>query len=182
MGYTVLGIAAAGSAVGSQAMREVALTGAVIEMVAHGLITGALFLMAGGFWQRRQDYALDHYGGLAATAPRFTAAMVLASFASFGLPGLAGFVAELQIFLGAFAAFPLLAAVGLLGIVITAALFLTMLRQLFFGERPQNDPAFPDLDATEMVVLAILLGFVVLIGIWPVWLVDLIGAGSIVGG
>lgn len=182
MGYTVLGIAAAGSAIGAPAIRQVALTGAVVEMVAHSLITGALFLMAGGFWQRRQDYALDHYGGLAAPAPKLTAAMVLAAFASFGLPGLAGFVAELQIFMGAFATFPWLAAIGLLGIVVTAALFLTMLRQLFFGERPANDPAFPDLSPAEMGVLVILLALVVLIGVWPAWLVELIGAGSVIGG
>ncbi len=182
MGYAVLGIAAAGSAAGSPLMREVALTGAVLEMVAHGLITGALFLMAGGFWQRRQDYALDRYGGLAAPAPRFAGAMVLASFASFGLPGLAGFVAELQIFMGAFATFPMLAAVGLLGLVVTAALFLTMLRQLFFGERPENDPAFPDLAPSEMAVLSVLLGLVVLIGVWPAWLIDLIGAAATIGG
>src|SRR3546814_4183977 len=69
MGYTVLGIAAAGAAIGSEAGRQLALTGAVVEMVAHGLITGSLFLIAGAFWQRAREYDLQAYGGLARLAP-----------------------------------------------------------------------------------------------------------------
>src|SRR3546814_1556989 len=70
MGYTVLSIAAAGAAIGSEAGRQLALTGAVVEMVAHGLITGSLFLIAGAFWQRAREYDLQAYGGLARLAPR----------------------------------------------------------------------------------------------------------------
>ena len=179
MGYTVLGIAVAGSALGSEAARAMALTGAVVEMIAHGLITGSLFFLAGAFWQRRKDYEMANYGGVAAAAPRLTGAAVLASFASLGLPGLAGFVAELHIFLGAFAVYPWLAAVGLVGILITAALFLQMLRQVFFGEASAQAAALPDLGRAELAVLAGLLALVVLIGVWPIWLLDLIDAGSL---
>lgn len=179
MGYTVLGIAVAGSALGSEAARTMALTGAVVEMIAHGLITGSLFLIAGAFWQRAQDYELGHYGGLAEAAPRLAGLAVLASFASLGLPGLAGFVAELHIFLGAFAVYPWLAAIGLIGILITAALFLQMLRQLFFGEPREARAGFPDLTRTEAAILGLLLAFVVVIGLWPIWLLELIDAGSL---
>ena len=179
MGYTVLGIAVAGSALGSEAARQMALTGAVVEMIAHGLITGSLFLIAGAFWQRTQDYELDHYGGLARNAPRLTALAVLAAFASLGLPGLAGFVAELHIFLGAFAVYPWLAAIGLVGILITAALFLRLLRQLFFGDLPIERAGFPDLGRTEAAVLGGLLALVVLIGVWPAWLLGLIETARI---
>lgn len=182
MGYTVLGIAVAGSGLGSEAARATALTGAVVEMIAHGLITGSLFFIAGVFWQRREDYEMAHYGGVAAVAPRLTGAAVLASFASLGLPGLAGFVAELHIFLGAFAVYPWLAAVGLLGILVTAALFLQMLRQVFFGEAPAEAAALPDLRRDELAVLVALLALVVLIGVWPIWLLELIDAGSLLGG
>ena len=182
MGYTVLGIAVAGSAIGSEGARALALTGAVVEMVAHGLITSALFLVAGAFWQRTQDYELAHYGGLAGVAPRLTAAAVLASFASLGLPGLAGFVAELHVFLGTFAVYPWLAAVGLLGILITAALFLRFVRQAFFGELPLARTGFADLTATEATILAVLLALVVLIGVWPTWLLSLIDAASLLPG
>lgn len=178
MGYAVLGIAAAGASVGAQTVQHAALTGAVLEMIAHGFITGSLFLMAGAFWQRRGDYEMGHYGGLAVSTPRFTGAMALASFASFGLPGLAGFVAELHIFYGAFGTFPWLAAVGLLGLLITAALFLQMLRVVFFGEPEAAALGFGDLSAGELAAVAGLLALVVLIGVWPGWLIDLIGAGG----
>ena len=139
MGYTVLGIAVAAALVtGSPAARQLALTGATVEMVAHGLITGALFLIAGSFWQRTGDYALDHYGGLAYQAPLLTGFTMLAAFASLGMPGLAGFVAEFQIFTGTFAVYPWLAVLGVLGILITAALFLDMLRRIFFGRLPAH--------------------------------------------
>jgi NADH-quinone oxidoreductase subunit M len=179
MGYAVLGIAAAGALVGGESQaRDLALTGAVIEMVAHGFITGALFLIAGAFWQRKQTYDLDSYGGLAGVSPRLTGATVLAAFASLGLPGLAGFVAEFQIFAGTFAIYPWLAAVGLLGILITAALFLTMLQQLFFGALPSSLRTFGDLRRSEGAVLGGLLLLVVVIGVWPAWLIDMVGAGT----
>ena len=179
MGYTVMGIAAAGALLnGSEGAREMALTGAVVEMVAHGLITGALFLIAGGFWTRSKTYELDAFGGLANVAPRMTVAAVIAAFASLGLPGLAGFVAEGQIFVGTFAVFPWIAAIGLLGILITAALFLRLLQQVFFGDLPKAREGFPDVSLREGTVLAALLSLVILIGVYPRWLLDLIGSAS----
>ncbi|MDQ6681566.1 MAG: NADH-quinone oxidoreductase subunit M, partial [Pseudomonadota bacterium] len=179
MGYTVLGIAAAGALVGGEeAARQLALTGAVVEMVAHGLITGSLFLVAGAFWQRAEEYDLDAYGGLANVAPRLTAFTTVAAFASLGLPGLAGFVAEFQIFAGTFAVYPWLAAIGLIGILITAALFLQMLQQLFFGALPERRAGFTDLRRVETVVLATLLAIVIAIGVYPRWLLALIDTGT----
>ncbi|BBC71685.1 oxidoreductase [Altererythrobacter sp. B11] len=187
MGYTVLGIAAAGSLiVGHEAARQLALTGAVVEMVAHGLITGSLFLMTGAFWQRTKEYSLASYGGLAGLAPKLTAAFILAAFASLGLPGLAGFVAEFQIFAGTFAVHPWLAGLALIGILLTAALFLTMVRSIFFGKRklPDGTSAFADLRGAEITVLTVLLALVVLIGVWPAWLLDPITASAraLIGG
>lgn len=185
MGYAVLGIAAAGALLGGeQAARQLALTGATVEMVAHGLITGALFLIAGAFWQRGREYDLNAYGGLAANAPRLTTFTVIAAFASLGLPGLAGFVAEFQIFAGTFAVYPWLAGIGLIGIVITAALFLLMVQQLFFGERPARWADFSDLHGAEVAVMAVLLLLVVVIGIYPIWLLTLIDSATamLVGG
>lgn len=185
MGYAVLGIAAAGALLGGeQAARQLALTGATVEMVAHGLITGALFLIAGAFWQRGREYDLNAYGGLAANAPRLTTFTVIAAFASLGLPGLAGFVAEFQVFAGTFAVYPWLAGIGLIGIVITAALFLLMVQQLFFGERPARWANFSDLKGAEVAVMSVLLLLVIVIGIYPVWLLTLIDSATamLVGG
>jgi NADH-quinone oxidoreductase subunit M len=179
MGYAVLGVAAAASLAGNPAARRMALTGATVEMVAHGLITGALFLIAGAFWQRTQEYDLDAYGGVAQPAPRLTALTLLAAFASLGLPGLAGFVAEFQIFLGTFAVHPWLAGIGLLGILITAALFLNMVQRLFFGTLPARWQGFADLRAVEGAVLLVLALLIVLIGIYPRWLLAVIDSASV---
>ena len=179
MGYAVLGIASAVALVGgTETARQLALTGAVVEMVAHGLITGSLFLVAGAFWQRAQEYDLGAYGGLAQVAPRLAAFTTVAAFGSLGLPGLAGFVGEFQIFAGTFAVYPWLAAIGLLGILITAALFLQMLQQLFFGELPVRWTSFADLRGVEVLALGVLLALVIAIGIYPRWILALVDAGS----
>ncbi len=184
MGYAVLGIAAAGSFyLGAEGARQLALTGAVVEMVAHGLITGVLFLLTGVFWQRTKTYELGAYGGLAGVAPKLTAAFILAAFASLGLPGLAGFVAEFQIFAGTFAVYPWLAALGLIGILITAALFLTMVQRVFFGERPDHSPAFADLQPAEYAIVGVLLTLVVVIGVYPRWLLaPIMSAAAVISG
>ena len=178
MGYTMLGVAAAGALLtGHENARTLALTGAVVEMVAHGLITGALFLIAGSFWQRSETYEISEFGGLARRAPALTGLTALAAFASLGLPGLAGFVAEFQIFVGTFAVYPWLAAIGLLGILVTAALFLHLLQRVFFGDMPDRWSGWRDLGAVELIALGALLLFVVAIGVAPAPLLAVIEAG-----
>jgi len=178
MGYAMLGIAAAAALVdGREDARALALTGATVEMVAHGLITGALFLIAGSVWQRAETYEIGEFGGLAGRAPSLTGATAIAAFASLGLPGLAGFVAEFQIFVGAFAVYPWLAAVGLLGILITAALFLHLLQRVFLGELPARWAGWHDLRPVELASLSALLALVVAIGVAPAPLLAVIDAG-----
>src|SRR3546814_16221974 len=99
-------------------------------------------------------------------------ATTLAAFASLGLPGLAGFVAEFQIFAGTFAVYPWLAGIGIVGILITAALFLRMVQQLFFGELPARWQEVKDLRGAEVWVLLALLIPVVAIGVYPTWLLS----------
>lgn len=184
MGYVILGLAAAGAAVtGQEAAQAVALTGATVEMVAHGLITGTLFLISGSVLARGNTYEIGDYGGLAGRAPALTAATVVAAFASLGLPGLGGFVAEFQVFAGTLSVYPWLAAVGLIGIVLVAAVFLRMLQRVFLGALPDRWAGFPDLGRVEVGALAALLVFVVLIGVAPAWLLDVIDsfAGPFVG-
>lgn len=184
MGYAVLGIAAAGAlAGGEEAARALALTGATVEMVGHGLVTGVLFLITGSVWRRAGTFELEEFGGLAEVAPALTATTTVAAFAGLGLPGLVLFVAEFQVFAGALSVFPVAAGVGLLGIVITAALFLLLLRQLFLGERPDRWSGWTDLDPVELAVLAGLLLLVVLLGVYPAPLLEVIqpAAEAIVG-
>lgn len=184
MGYVVLGLAAAGTAVtGQEAAQAIALTGATVEMVAHGLITGALFLISGSILARGGTYEMDEYGGLLSRARSLTGITAVLAFASLGLPGLAGFVAEVQIFIGTLAVYPVLAGVALLGIVITAALFLRMLQRLFLGALPERWSQFPDLSRVEVGALGLLVILVILIGVAPAWLLNVVDsfAGPFVG-
>ena len=184
MGYVMLGLAAAGASIaGQDDAQALALTGATLEMVAHGLITGALFLVSGSILARGETYEMEAYGGLAARAPALTGITVVAAFASLGLPGLAGFVAEFQVFAGTLAVYPWLAGVGLLGIVITAALFLRMLQQVFLGPLPERWTGWPDLGWIERLTLGALIALIIAIGVAPALLLDMIDsfAGPFVG-
>ena len=175
MGYVMLGLAAAGASLAGQGEAQaLALTGATLEMVAHGLITGALFLISGSILARGETYEMEAYGGLAARAPALTGVTVVAAFASLGLPGLAGFVAEFQIFAGALAVYPWLAGIGLIGIVITAALFLRMLQQVFLGALPDRWTSWPDLAWVERIGLAVLILLIIGIGVAPAAILDVI--------
>ena len=179
MGYVMLGLAAAGWAVaGEERAQAIALTGAVVEMVAHGLITGALFLISGSVLARGHTYEIDEFGGLAGRAPALTGTTVIAAFASLGLPGLAGFVAEFQVFAGTLSIQPWLAGLGLIGIVVTAALFLRMLQKMFLGALPDRWREWRDLSPVETISLGALLVMVVVIGVVPFWLLDVIDAAA----
>jgi NADH-quinone oxidoreductase subunit M len=179
MGYVILGLAAAGWAVaGEERAQAIALTGAVVEMVAHGLITGALFLISGSVLTRAHTYEIDEFGGLAGRSPALTGTTAVAAFASLGLPGLAGFVAEFQVFAGTLSIQPWLAAVGLIGIIVTAALFLRMLQKIFLGALPERWREWRDLSPVETASLTTLLILVVVIGVVPFWLLDIIDTAA----
>lgn len=183
MGYIVMAVGAAGLVSASTAeARSVAVTGAVTQMVSHGLITGALFLLAGVFSARTGTYEMDDYGGLARTAPRLAALFAVGAFASLGLPGFSGFIAEFQIFTGSIAAAPV-TAIALPGILITAALFLRALQQIFTGETRGRSVGFADLNWREIASVVPLLVLSVVIGLFPRALLDLIepAADALVG-
>lgn len=176
MGYIILAIGAAGMAAGSATeARELAVTGAVTQMVSHGLITGALFLLAGVLYERGGTYDLDRFGGLAASAPRFAGLTAAAAFASLGLPGFSGFIAEFQIFTGSLGAAPVATVLAFLGILVTAALFLRAFQKVFLG-KPGTPAA--DLTVAEGVSIAPLLVLAVVIGVFPRFLLDLIEPAS----
>ncbi len=167
MGYIILALGAVGLAVDDSAQaRSVAITGAVVQMVSHGLITAALFLLAGVMHARSGTYEMGSYGGLAAPAPRYAALFAVAAFASLGLPGLSGFIAEFQIFAGSIAVAPV-TAIALLGILITAALFLRALQQVFTGHTQGQSTGFADLRGRELWSVGPLLSLSLLIGVLP---------------
>ncbi len=167
MGYVVLAVGAAGLVSSSDVQaREVAVTGAVTQMVSHGLITAALFLLAGVLQRRAGTYEMGSYGGLAGPAPRFAALFAVGAFASLGLPGFSGFIAEFQVFTGSVAA-TAWAAPALLGILVTAALFLRAMQQLLTGPTRGASEGFTDLGRTETTAIGSLLLLSLIVGVVP---------------
>ncbi|GGM09676.1 dehydrogenase [Nakamurella endophytica] len=174
MGYVVLAVGAAGVVTGSDAAaRQVAVSGAVTQMVSHGLITGALFLLAGVLHRRAGSYEFADFGGLAGPAPRFAGFFAVAAFASLGLPGFSGFIAEFQVFTGSIGATGW-AALALPGILITAALFLRAIQRLLTGAPGPKSAGFGDLRPAELLSTGPLLILAVVIGILPRFLLDVI--------
>lgn len=179
MGYIVLALGAAGLATGGTQAREVAVDGAVTQMVSHGLITGALFLLTGVLWNRAESYRIPDFGGIAGKAPVFAGLMAVAAFASLGLPGLSGFIAEFQIFTGVIGAGAVWAgALGIVGILITAALLLRLLHRAFLGSPGELTPQVTDVRPRELAAVAPLLALSLVIGIAPRWLLDVIEPAS----
>ncbi len=180
LGYVMLGVAAAAAAGGGAALGDAAgkaLTGATLQMLAHGIITGALFLVAGVLADgQARTGNLTEFGGLWARVPVLSGVAVLAMLASLGLPGLMGFVAEFLIFLGAYQVFPALTVLALVGVVLTVAYFLWAIYRLFFGPLNARWAALPDLDGRERWVLAPLCGVMVVVGMYPGPLVAMINA------
>jgi NADH-quinone oxidoreductase subunit M len=178
MGYVVIGVAAAAATGISARARQLAIDGAVLQMIAHGFVTATLFFVAGFIKERAGTRDLGRLSGLLRPMPWYSSLAALAFFASLGLPGLAQFPAELQIFLGTFDVFPVVAAVAVVGIVITAALFLLALQRAFMGETPERLRRLPDLHLREVIATAPLVVLFVLLGIYPRVALDVIDAAS----
>jgi NADH-quinone oxidoreductase subunit M len=182
MGYVVIGVSAAAATGISAQARELAIDGAVLQMVAHGLVTATLFFIAGFIKERAGTRDLGRLAGLLRPMPWYGSLTALTFFASLGLPGLAQFPAELQIFLGAFDVWPAVAAVAVVGIVLTAALFLLALQRAFLGDVPEPLGRLPDLSRREVVAVAPLVALFVALGVYPRLALDLIDSASWLAG
>jgi NADH-quinone oxidoreductase subunit M len=177
MGFVLLGIAT---------LTPVGINAALFGNVAHGLITGLLFFLAGGVKERYGTLDMTALGGgMLAKVPRLAAVLTLAAVAGLGLPGLAGFWGEMLAMLGAYQPAPGLArglflafmAVAGIGAVLTAAYFLGMLRRITHGAVPASWRAtsFRDVTASEVAVWAPLVVAVIAVGLWPRMLLGVTG-------
>lgn len=145
-----------------------AAQGATLQMINHGLSTGALFLLVGMLYERRHTRAIDDFGGIGSVAPAYAGAFLIVALSSLGLPGLNGFVGEFFILLGSFPAHRL-ATVLAAGGVVGAALYLLWAYQRTFHGPVTNDEnrVLKDLTLRERVVLAPVIVLIVVIGVWP---------------
>ncbi|MEE9599766.1 MAG: NADH-quinone oxidoreductase subunit M [Anaerolineales bacterium] len=193
MGYVTLGISAAAASLaipggGAEATTSaiIGLNGAALQLFTHGIITGGLFFLVGMLYDRAHTRQIKDFGGLGAKLPYYYGIMMVTGFASLGLPGLAGFWSEFFVFRGAFAILPVFAAIGVLGIVFTAAYILWKIVQyVFLGEFDQekwdqathNAPLF-DMMTFEKVTMWPLVILMVLIGLYPSLVVSLLNGVS----
>lgn len=173
MGYVVVGVAAAAATLDEDA-RAIAIDGAVLQMVSHGVVTGALFLLVGMLQSRAHTRDMTAFGGLLKVTPMLGFLFIVAAFASLGLPGLAHFPAEFQIFLATLDVWPMLAVIVVLAIVVTAALYLRAIQTTFLGSLPERWRSLPDLTPSELWSVVPLLALTVLIGVAPRLVLDIV--------
>ncbi len=186
MGFVTLGIAAGVAAARSPATAGGALlgmSGAIFQMFAHGIVSAALFMVAGSIGHKAGTRNISELGGIAAVTPRISAFMMIAFLASLGLPGLVGFVAELSVFLGTYAAFGLLVLIPLLTVVFTAAYYIWTMQRAIFGPLNPRWKGLEDAHSYESVPLAVLTILFAVFGILPFLLLDMTvaWAGRVLG-
>jgi NADH-quinone oxidoreductase subunit M len=159
LGFVMLGLFA---------LNAQGIEGGIIQMVNHGLSTGALFLLVGMIYERRHTRMIADFGGLWAVVPVYSAIFLLVTLSSIGLPGLNGFVGEFLILVGAFQVSRPFAVLATVGIIFAAVYMLWMYQRVFFGKiHHDENRRLTDLDARELATLVPVLLFIVWIGVYP---------------
>ena len=164
MGVVLLGIST---------LNELGMMGAVFQMVAHGLVAGALFMLFGLLYERTQTKNINEYGSLLAITPRFAFFIILALIAGVGLPGTAGFVAELHVMIGGFKHWGWLVILLSFGVLITAIYSVRTVKLLFTGPSVKRLENTQDLGYSEMLAASILITGILLLGFYPSPVIEL---------
>jgi NADH-quinone oxidoreductase subunit M len=164
LGFVMLGIFA---------LTDQALTGAIMQMINHGITTGALFLLVGMIYERRHTRLISDFGGIAHVMPVFATFFLIITLASIGLPGTNGFVGEFLILLGTFKSNITYAVIGTAGIVLAAVYMLWMVQRIFYGELDKfENKSLLDLGPREKIITLPLLIMVFWIGLYPRTFID----------
>ena len=168
MGYVLMGIAT---------LNSLGVTGAVLQMLSHGLMTALFFAVVGVVYDKTHTRDINVLEGLSKRMGFTAVLFAIAGFASLGLPGLSGFVAELLVFLGLFQTYPILGVLGIIGAAITAVYILRLMAKVFFGplgERWQDETDASGLERFSTLILA---GFILLVGLFPFPFIRVINTG-----
>ncbi len=170
MGYVMLGMAA---------FTPQGINGAVLQMFNHGTITAMLFLLVGVIYDRAHHRDIDRFGGLAGVMPVYTSVAGLAFFAAMGLPGLSAFISEVLVLLGAWKRYPGLTVIAASAIVLTAGYLLWTLQRVWLGRLDARYAGLPEISARELVTLVPLAAIVLVLGVYPHAVLDLINASLV---
>ncbi len=159
LGFCVLGIFA---------MNQTAIEGSILQMVNHGISTGALFLLVGVIYERRHTRMLEDYGGIAKTMPVYATIFVITMLSSVGLPGLNGFVGEFLILSGSFQTNPRAAIIATTGVILAAIYLLWLIQKVFYGPiTVEANKSIPDIAWNEVAAMIPLMVLMVWIGLYP---------------
>jgi NADH-quinone oxidoreductase subunit M len=164
---------------GTFALTSQSLEGSVVQMINHGLTTGALFLLVGILYERRHTKAIADFGGLASSMPVFAGLFLFIAFASIGLPGLNGFVGEFLILVGSYPTLPVYTVLAATGVILAAVYLLWAYERVFTGEitAPANRQV-SDLSIGETLVFVPLVALIIVLGVYPKVALDVIGPST----
>ena len=190
MGFVILGFAAAAALTNDQLTLPefgnyfnsgaTAINGAVLAMISHGIITGGLFFLVGMLYERTHTRELAQFGGFMAQVPVYGGLLLLTAFASLGLPGLAGFVGEFLVLRGSYTTLTLLTFIAVIGVILTAAYFLwRIIQKVLLGKAEDKWAKLPDLHGYEVLTLVPLAVLMIVIGIFPNWILDTINTATV---
>jgi NADH-quinone oxidoreductase subunit M len=158
MGFVTLGIFS---------FQAIAIKGSILQMINHGIVTGALFMCVGIIYDRTKSREISYYGGLASTMPFYAALFMIFTLASIGLPGTNGFVGEFMILLGSFLRSKVIVFFAALGVIIGAAYMLWLYQRVFFQSVSESVKGLPGLKFNEIAAVLPMVFFVFLIGLYP---------------
>ena len=164
MGYVMLGMAS---------FTSEGMNGAVLQMFNHGIITAMLFLLVGVIYDRAHHREINGFGGLATATPNYAFVTFLAFFGALGLPGLNSFISEVLVLIGAFQKYRVITAISATGVIITAAYCLWTLQRMFLGKLDEKYSRLPDMNMRETISLLPLAVLVVMLGVYPHPVLDL---------
>lgn len=177
MGFVVLGIAAAGLAAGTKDA-QIAMSGAVLQMFNHGLSAAGMFFLVGVIYERTHTRNLNDFGGLFPLVPVYGGILIFTSMASLGLPGLNGFVSEFMVVRGAYPVLTVYTVIAMLGLLFTGAYILKGIKSVLHGPMNEHwahgEHKLTEINTREILVMVPLMALILAIGIWPMWILDVI--------
>ena len=164
-GFMILGIFSGSS---------VAMTGAIVYMVAHGVATGALFLTVGFLGRRTGTYEISRYGGWQRVTPLIAGVFLVSGLATIAMPGLSGFIPEFMVLAGTFSSHAVLGICAVFGMLLAALYLLWPYQKVFTGPVPEDAASYKDMGGMEKLVSAILIAAMLYLGFAPAGIVDVV--------